>query len=76
MVLQELTKFPRVQKPLWYQGILAASKGTGPWSEVVSCLPKANLPTVVPGPRRLSPGLRGWLPTVTILQSRQGPSDL
>jgi len=31
MVLQELTKFPRVQKALWYQGILVASEGT--WTQ-------------------------------------------
>ena len=48
MVLQELTKFPRVDKTLWYQGILAASEGTGPRREVISCLPKANLPTIFP----------------------------
>ena len=50
MVLQELTKFPRVQKLLWYQGILAASEGTGLRREVISYLPKANLPTVGSGP--------------------------
>ena len=73
MVLQELTKFPRVQKLLWYQGILAASEGTGPRRKVISYLPKANLPTVVRGPSRLGPGLKGWLPAGTFLQGRKGP---
>ena len=44
MVLQELTKFPRVEKTLWYQGILAAPEGTGPGREVVSCPPRPICP--------------------------------
>ena len=73
MVLQELTNIPRVEKSLWYRAILAASEGTEPRREVISCPPKANLPTVVLGPRRLGPGLKGWLPTGTFLQGRKEP---
>ena len=76
MVLQDLTKFPRVQKALWYQGILAASEGNEPRREVISCPPKANLPTVVWGPSRLGLGLRGGCLVGPFFRAGRDPVDL